>query len=267
MAGIQPGAMPWLHRRVGNPALTGLLNLFFRTGVSDAHCGMRAFRRDLLPALDLRSTGMEFASEHVIRSAKLGLDIREIDIDYHPRKGESKLSSFSDGWRHLRFLLVHSPTWLFVLPGAALAVLGAIGTLVSASGIELFGREWQLHAMIASVAAVIVGAQLLQIGIFSRAFAYYYLGESDSLIEGARRRFRLEHGLLAGGILLAIGLVIAGIVVGLWLGRGLGELREERLALVGLMLVVLGLQTFFGAFFISVLGLRRRPHAGDPDAG
>jgi glycosyltransferase involved in cell wall biosynthesis len=267
MAGIQPGAMPWLHQHVGNPALTGLLNLFFRTGVSDAHCGMRAFRRDLLPALDLRATGMEFASEHVIRSAKLGLDIRQIDIDYHPRKGESKLSSFSDGWRHLRFLLVHSPTWLFVLPGAALAILGAIGTLVSASGIELFGREWQLHAMIASVAAVIVGAQLLQIGIFSRAFAYYYLGESDSLIEGARRRFRLEHGLLAGGVLLAIGLVIAGIVVGLWLGRGLGELREERLALVGLMLVVLGLQTFFGAFFISVLGLRRRPHAGDPDAG
>ena len=176
MAGIQPGAMSWLHRRVGNPLLTGVLNLFFRTGVSDAHCGMRAFRRDLLPALDLRATGMEFASEHVIRSAKLNLEIREIEIDYHPRKGESKLSSFTDGWRHLRFLLVHSPTWLFVLPGAVLAVLGALGTLIAASGIELFGREWQLHALIASVAAVIVGAQLLQIGVFSRAFAYYYLG-------------------------------------------------------------------------------------------
>ncbi len=266
MAGIQPGAMSWLHRRVGNPLLTGVLNLFFRTGVSDAHCGMRAFRRDLLPALDLRATGMEFASEHVIRSAKLGLEIREIEIDYHPRKGESKLSSFTDGWRHLRFLLVHSPTWLFVLPGAVLAVLGALGTLIAASGIELFGREWQLHALIASVAAVIVGAQLLQIGVFSRAFAYYYLGESDSLIEAARRRFRLEHGLAAGAALLLIGLVIAGIVVALWLGRGLGALREERLALVGLMLVVLGLQTIFGAFFISVLGLRRRPHVGDRDA-
>lgn len=266
MAGIQPGAMSWLHRRVGNPLLTGVLNLFFRTGVSDAHCGMRAFRRDLLPALDLRATGMEFASEHVIRSAKLNLEIREIEIDYHPRKGESKLSSFTDGWRHLRFLLVHSPTWLFVLPGAVLAVLGALGTLIAASGIELFGREWQLHALIASVAAVIVGAQLLQIGVFSRAFAYYYLGESDSLIEAARRRFRLEHGLAAGGAMLLIGLVIAGIVVALWLGRGLGALGEERLALVGLMLVVLGLQTIFGAFFISVLGLRRRPHVGDRDA-
>ncbi len=131
MNGIQPGAMPWLHRYVGNPVLTGLLNLFFRTGVSDAHCGMRAFRRDLLPALDLRATGMEFASEHVIRSAKLGLDIRQIDIDYHPRKGESKLSSFSDGWRHLRFLLIHSPTWLFTLPGAVLAVLGVLGGAIT----------------------------------------------------------------------------------------------------------------------------------------
>jgi glycosyltransferase involved in cell wall biosynthesis len=266
MARIQPGAMPWLHRHIGNPALTGLLNLFFRAGVSDAHCGMRAFRRDLLPALDLRATGMEFASEHVIRAAKLGLDIREIEIDYHPRRGESKLSSISDGWRHLRFLLVHSPTWLFVLPGAVLAILGAIGVLVSLSGLELFGRDWQLHAMIASIAAVIVGAQILQIGVFSRAFAYYYLGESDVLMQAARRRFRLEHGLLAGAALLLIGLVIAGIVVGLWIGRGLGELREERLALVGVLLIVLGLQTIFGAFFISVLGLRRRPHSGDRDA-
>jgi hypothetical protein len=138
--------------------------------------------------------------------------------------------------------------------------------VISASGIELFGREWQLHAMIASVAAVIIGAQVLQIGVFSRAFAHYYLGESDPLIERARRRFRLEHGLVAGGALLLVGIVIAGIVVALWLGRGLGELREERLALVGLMLVVLGLQTIFGAFFISVLGLRRRSHAGDRDA-
>jgi glycosyltransferase involved in cell wall biosynthesis len=266
MKGIRPGAMPWLHRRIGNPLLTGLLNLFFKTGVGDAHCGMRAFRRDRLAALDLRATGMEFASEHVIRAAKVGLKIREIEIDYHPRIGESKLSSFSDGWRHLRFLLVHSPTWLFVLPGAAIAALGLLGLLVSLSGIELFGREWQLHATIASVAAVILGSQILQIGAFSRAFAFYYLGETDRLIEGARRRFRLEHGLLAGSGLLLAGLVIAGTVLALWLGRGLGELREERVFLVGLMLVVLGFQSVFGAFFLSVLGLRRRPHQGDRDA-
>jgi glycosyltransferase involved in cell wall biosynthesis len=266
MGGLQPGSMPWLHRYVGNPLLTGVLNLFFHTGVSDAHCGMRAFRRDLLPALDLRTTGMEFASEHVIRSSKLGLDIREVGIEYHPRKGQSKLSSFADGWRHLRFLLLHSPTWLFVVPGAALTVLGVLGSVVVLTGINLFGREWQFHALIASVALVIVGAQVLQIGIFSRAFAMYYLGEHDRLLDGARRRLRLEHGLLFGGLLLLIGLVIAGVVLVLWLQRGLGELREERVALLGLTLIVLGLQTMFGAFFLSILGLRRRSHSDGPDA-
>src|SRR3954453_23870296 len=108
MDNIHPGAMPWLHRYVGNPILTGVLNLFFRTGVSDAHCGMRGFRRDILPILDLRTTGMEFASEMVIRASKERLRITEFPIEYHPRGGESKLSSFRDGWRHLRFLLVHS---------------------------------------------------------------------------------------------------------------------------------------------------------------
>jgi glycosyltransferase involved in cell wall biosynthesis len=257
-ADIQPGAMPWLHRYVGNPILTGMLNLFFRTGVSDAHCGMRAFRRDLLPALDLRTTGMEFASEWVIRASKLDLDIREIPISYHPRKGESKLSSFSDGWRHLRFLLIHSPTWLFVIPGALLAVFGVVGTAVVLSGVELFGREWQFHALIASVAALIVGAQILQIGVFARAFALYYLGEHDAMIDWARKKLRLEHGIVAGGLLLGVGFIIAAIVFAIWVDRGLGALQEERLALVGLTLMILGLQAVFGAFFLSVLGLGRR---------
>src|SRR6202035_4794332 len=121
MDNIQPGAMPWLHRYVGNPILTGLLNLFFRTGVKDAHCGMRALRREVLPRLDLRTTGMEFASEMVIRASKENLRIAEFPIEYHPRGGESKLSSFRDGWRHLRFLLVHSPNHLFIVPGTVLA--------------------------------------------------------------------------------------------------------------------------------------------------
>ena len=266
MKNIHPGAMPWLHRYVGNPILTGVLNLFFRTGVSDAHCGMRGFRRDLLPALDLRTTGMEFASEHVIRASKLNLDIREIDIDYHPRKGESKLSSFSDGWRHLRFLLVHSPTWLFVIPGAIMLALGLLAGLVTLTGLELFGREWQLHAMIGAVLLAVVGAQILQIGGFARAYAAYYLGEHDALLDSLRERVRLEHGLVAGGLMLLGGLVIVAVVVITWLNRGLGELREEKVALSGVTLIVLGMQTVFGAFFLSVLGLRRRPHPGEPDA-
>src|SRR3954462_3290530 len=135
MENIHPGAMPWHHRYIGNPVLTGILNVFFRTGVSDAHCGMRALRRDVLPRLDLRTTGMEFASEMVIRASKEKLRIAEFPIQYHPRGGESKLSSWRDGWRHLRFLLVHSPTYLFVVPGLLMAVLGALIALVSVSGI------------------------------------------------------------------------------------------------------------------------------------
>ena len=203
MAGIQPGSMPWLHRYVGNPVLTGILNLFFRTGVSDAHCGMRAFRRDLLPRLDLRTTGMEFASELVIRSSKVGLDVREVDIEYHPRKGESKLSSFSDGWRHLRFLLVHSPTWLFLIPGAALVVLGVLMGIVVVTGVDFLGRVWDVHALIAASLTTIVGTQVLQIGMFGRAYAAYYLNEHDPLFDRMRDRLRLEHGLIAGGLVLA----------------------------------------------------------------
>jgi glycosyltransferase involved in cell wall biosynthesis len=262
-AKIHPGAMPWLHRYVGNPILTGILNLFFRTGVRDAHCGMRAFRRDRLKALDLRTTGMEFASEHVIRAGKLGLDIREIDIEYHPRKGESKLSSFSDGWRHLRFLLIHSPTWLFLVPGAILAVFGILVSLVVVTGLNVLGREWDLHALIGGALLAIVGAQVIQFGGFGRAYAAYYLGEHDPLFDRLRDRLRLEHGLLAGGAVLLAGIAMCAVVVIKWLDRGFGELREEKLAIMGLTLVVLGIQLVFGAFFLSVLGLHRRPRASD----
>ena len=141
MHNIHPGAMPWHHRYIGNPLLSGFLNLLFSTGVDDAHCGMRAVRREVLPRLDLRTTGMEFASEMVIRAAKEKLDVRQFPIEYHPRGGESKLSSFRDGWRHLRFLLVHSPNYLFILPGALMAAIGAIVELIVIARLGVFGRE------------------------------------------------------------------------------------------------------------------------------
>src|SRR3954453_1030075 len=258
---IHPGAMPWLHRYVGNPVLTGVLNLFFKTGVSDAHCGMRAFRRELLPRLDLRTTGMEFASEQVIRSSKLGLEIREIPIEYHPRTGESKLSSFSDGWRHLRFLLVHSPTWLFLVPGLAMILLGLLIGAVSLFNVPLFGRQWQLHTLIAGSMLAIVGAQVAQPGVFSRTYAFYYLGEHDPLFDRVRAKMRLEHGLIAGALVFLVGLTMAIVVLVIWINRGFGELREEKLAIAGLALIVIGIQIVFGAFFLSILGLHRRSRA------
>ncbi len=257
MDNIQPGAMPWLHRYVGNPVLTGILNVFFRTGVRDAHCGMRAVRRDVLPVLDLRTTGMEFASEMVIRAAKRGLDIRQFPIEYHPRGGESKLSSFRDGWRHLRFLLVHSPTHLFVLPGGLLAFLGTVVALISLFEIDVFGREWQLHSMVAGALFMIVGVQVLALGLCAHAYGTYYLGDKDRWFDEMRRRFRLEHGLLLGGAITLLGLALAGIILVTWIDRGFGELSEERLAILATTLIVVGLQVVFSSFLLSIIGLRR----------
>jgi glycosyltransferase involved in cell wall biosynthesis len=257
MDNIHPGAMPWLHRYVGNPILTGVLNLFFRTGVSDAHCGMRALRRDVLPRLDLRTTGMEFASEMVIRAAKENLDIREFPIEYHPRGGESKLSSFRDGWRHLRFLLVHSPTHLFIVPGVILAAIGAVITALVLAQIDVFGRQFQLHSMIAGTLLLIVGVQIVALGLCAHAYGTYFMGEKDAWFDRMRARYHLEHGLMLGGTLLLAGIVITAVIVVLWAQRGFGSLSEERLAVLAAALIIIGIQVFFSSFLLSILGLRR----------
>jgi glycosyltransferase involved in cell wall biosynthesis len=258
MDNIHPGAMPWLHRYVGNPVLTGILNLFFRTGISDAHCGMRALRRDVLPRLDLRTTGMEFASEMVIRAAKENLDIREFPIEYHPRGGQSKLSSLRDGWRHLRFLLVHSPTYLFVIPGAGMVVLGLIAALIAVFNLVLFGRQWELHSLIGGALLTIVGTQVLALGLCAHAYGAYFMGERDPWFDRMRARFRLEHGLLLGGAVAIAGISVAAVIVIKWIDRGFGELSEQKLAVFASMLLITGLQIFFTSFLLSILGLRRR---------
>jgi glycosyltransferase involved in cell wall biosynthesis len=257
MDNIQPGAMPWLHRYVGNPVLSGVLNLFFSTGIRDAHCGMRALRRDVLPVLDLRATGMEFASEMVIRASKEGLAIREFPIEYHPRGGESKLSSFRDGWRHLRFLLVHSPTHLFIIPGLAITVIGALMALAVLAQINIFGRTWDLHAMIGGSLFMIVGTQVLALGLCAHAYGTYFMGEKDPWFDRMRARFRLEHGLMLGGALALLGCAIAVVIVFTWINRGFGAISEERLAVAAATLMIVGIQIFFSSFLLSILGLRR----------
>jgi glycosyltransferase involved in cell wall biosynthesis len=258
MDNIHPGAMPWLHRYVGNPILTGVLNLFFRTGVKDAHCGMRGFRRDILPTLDLRTTGMEFASEMVIRAAKEHLDIRQLPIEYHPRGGESKLSSFRDGWRHLRFLLVHSPTWLFVIPGAAMAGLGFLIALLVVARIDILGRSWDLHTMVGGCLMMIIGVQVLALGLCAHAYGKYFMAERDPWFDRMRARFRLEHGLLLGGLITLAGFALGGVILGIWIDRDFGTLSEERLAVLAATFIIVGLQVFFSSFLLSILGLRRR---------
>ena len=257
MDNIQPGAMPWLHRYVGNPVLSGFLNVLYKTGVRDAHCGMRAIRRSKLEVLDLRTPGMEFASEMVIRAAKRGLVIEQFPIDYHPRGGESKLSTWRDGWRHLRFLLVHSPNHLFLLPGLVLAVAGALVMLTALAQIPIFGRTWYLHAEVGGMLLLIIGTQVVSLGLCAHAYGAYYLGERDEWFDRMRARFRLEHGLLLGGGVILIGLILGAVIIVQWIVRGFGELGEERLALLAATLVIVGVQVFFSSFLISVIGLRR----------
>ncbi len=258
MDNIHPGAMPWLHRYVGNPVLTGVLNLFFRTGVKDAHCGMRAVRRDVLPRLDLRTTGMEFASEMVIRAAKEDLAIEEMPIEYHPRGGESKLSSFRDGWRHLRFLLVHSPTHLFIIPGGLMALLGALISLTVVSQIDVFGRQWELHTLVGGALLAIVGVQIVGLGLCAHAYGTYFMGDRDPWFDRMRARFRLEHGLMLGAAVLFAGVAVGIVIFVTWAQRGFGELAEQRLAVLAAALAIIGVQIVFSSFLISILGLRRR---------
>jgi glycosyltransferase involved in cell wall biosynthesis len=257
MDNIQPGAMTWSHRYIGNPILTGLLNLFFRTGISDAHCGMRALRREVLPRLDLRTTGMEFASEMVIRASKEKLKIAEFPIEYHPRGGESKLSTMRDGWRHLRFLLVHSPNHLFIIPGAVLAGLGTLIVVLVGAGLDFFGRAWGVHALIGGALLMIVGTQVLALGLCAHAYGTYFMGERDPWFDRMRARFRLEHGLLLGGAFMIIGVVMGGLILATWIAHGFGSLADEHLAVIAVSVLIVGIQIFFSAFLLSILGLRR----------
>ncbi len=257
MENIHPGAMPWLHRYIGNPLLSRLLNALFHTGVRDAHCGMRAFRRDRLEILQLRTTGMEFASEMIVRAAKERLDIREIPIEYHPRGGESKLSSFRDGWRHLRFLLLHSPNHLFILPGALMAALGALISLTVLAHLEVLARQWDLHTLIGGSLLLIIGVQLVGLGLCAHAYATYFMGERDTWFDRARERLRLEHGLMLGGAIALVGAATILVLVLDWIHRGLGSLAQERVAIFAASLLVIGIQIVFTSFLLSMLGLRR----------
>jgi glycosyltransferase involved in cell wall biosynthesis len=257
---IHDGAMPWSNRWIGNPILTGMLNRMFGVRVSDAHCGMRAVRRSALDELDLHSQGMEFASEMVFKAFRRKLAVSEVPIDYFPRTGESKLSRFSDAWRHVRFMLLYSPSWLYFLPGAILLLLGLGGMLVLASGpVNVFGRPWQIHTMLAFVAATILGAQIIQLGVFARTYALTHFGEHDALLERLWPRLRLEHGLLAGGLAFAAG---AGVLIWIfaeWANGGFGALRHEYATALGFTLIALGVQIVFGSFFIGVLTMRADP--------
>jgi len=254
---IHGEAMPWLNRHVGNPILTGLLNVLFGVKISDAHCGMRAVRKDALPTLDLHSTGMEFASEMVFKAFRRKLRVSEIPIDYYPRVGESKLNRFGDAWRHVKFMLLYSPSWLFFVPGLVLLALGSIGALALAAGpVEVLGRTWQIHTLFLFMFAILLGTQVVQLGIFARAFAAAHLGETDRLVGWARGRLSLEHGLVLGGLILLAGIVTVAVIFVAWALDGFGALAHEYATALGFTLIAVGTQVVLGSFFIGLLTMR-----------
>jgi hypothetical protein len=259
---IEPGAMPWLHRYVGNPLLSATLNFFYRTKVSDTHSGLRAFRRDAYSRLGLRTTGMEFASEMLIAAARAGWTIREIPIAYRPRAGESKLQTFRDGWRHLRLLLLYSPTHLFTVPGGAMLLLGLLVLAVLAGGpIAIGGRLFDFHFMFVGSLLATLGAQVLMLGVFAKS--------GDELPPW----FTLERGLVAGVVALLAGFGINLGILARWILTGFGPLFAIRLAVVALTLMVVGTQILFSSFYLDLLRAARAeapvppsPDVADPPA-
>jgi len=246
---ILPGAMPWTHRYIGNPVLTGVLNRLFKVGSSDAHSGMRAFTRDAYERMALRSEGMELASEIVIKAAEAGLRGTEVPITYHRREGESKLHSMRDGWRHLRFMLLRSPNWLFTGPGIAMFVLGLLGQAVLLPGpLDLGFHAFDVHASVLFALLAILGYQTLLFGVFARTARPPQEGDAgDRLQHWFERKFSLERGLISGALLFLAGFAIDAAILAHWLRRGLGPINSLRPALLAMTLMMVGAQTGFAS--------------------
>lgn len=266
---IKDGAMPWHHRYVGNPGLSTLLNLLFHTDIGDSHCGMRGFTRAIYDEMDLRSTGMEFASEFVIKAAQLGARVAEIPITLWPDKRgrPPHLRSFRDGWRHLRFMLLCAPNWLFLLPGAWLTGVGLFLVFWLLPGPRMITPHVRLdiHTMIFGVIFTLLGAQILAIGAFAKVFSYAERFDRGSTVSLKRvlRRVKLESGLLFGGGLFFAGLAGCAWVTWNWIASGFGPLHQVRQVLFWSMWLFLGLHVIFASFFLSMLGISRDAHIGD----
>lgn len=263
--GIADGAMPPLHRYLGNPVLTGVGRLFFRAPVRDFHCGLRAFRRDAIMALNLRTTGMEFASEMVVRSVLAGLRVSEVPTTLKPdgRTRAPHLRSWRDGWRHLRFLLLYSPRYLFLLPGALLSIVGlAVVAWLLPGPRVVGGLGFDVHTMLFAAAAVLLGAQSVLFAVFTKTFAAQEgLVPADPRVDRLYRYVTLETGLIVSGVVLMAGLALAVLSLSSWARSGYGAMdvgRTMRLVIPAMLLMVLGAQGVLASFFLSVLGLRRK---------
>lgn len=262
---ILPGAMPRLHRYWGNPLLTILVRMWFRAPVNDVYCGLRGFRKDFYERLQQRCTGMEFATEMIIRASLSGARITEVPITLHPDgriSHKPHLKTFRDGWRTLRFFLLCCPRWLYLLPGTLITGLGCVGYALVYTHTNIAGARLDAHTLVVSSLFVLMGYQSLLFGAFAKAFA---IGErilpADYFSTRARHIFTLERGLILGTLALLGGIALILKVMFQWWGSGFGPLdysASMRWVVPGFTLSSLGFQTLLGSFMISILGMRRK---------
>ncbi|MEC7881402.1 MAG: glycosyltransferase family 2 protein [Verrucomicrobiota bacterium] len=267
--GIAPGAMPPLHRYFGNPVLSGLGRLFFRCSIGDFHCGLRGLSREAFYRMKLQTTGMEFASEMVVKATMLGMKISEVPttLSKDGRSRPPHLRSWRDGWRHLRFMLLFSPNWLFFYPGILLMLVGLIlGGWLLPEARKLGQATLDINTLAYSALAVLLGFQSILFGLFTRTFANTQgLGSESRFLESLYRYIKLETGLIVGGILIILGFWESISVTLNWSGVGFGELNPSKVlrqVIPSILAIALGFQIVLGSFFLSVLGLKRRGGRG-----
>ncbi len=263
--GIQPRAMRPLHRYLGNPALTGMGRLFFHSPCGDFHCGLRGFSKAAILKLDLRTTGMEFATETVVKATMYKLRIAEVPTTLAPdgRSRPPHLRSWRDGWRHLRFMLLYSPRWLFLYPGLFLMTLGTLASgWLMASPRVVGGLTLDVHTLLYAAMAIVMGFQMVVFAVFTKVFGIMEgLLPEDPRLTGLLRYIRLETGLLIGSLLLIIGIIMSIYALNTWEAQSFGPLNPSktlRLVIPAVTLITLGLETILSSFFLSILGLKRR---------
>jgi glycosyltransferase involved in cell wall biosynthesis len=254
---IKKNSMPWLHRYIGNPILTGTLNELFKTHLSDAHCGMRAITREAYDKLDLKSEGMEFASEMIIEAARKNLRITEVPITYYPRITPSKLHSWGDGWRHLRFMMLYNPTPFFSVPGFLLILLGLFMTVVLSYRGNV--ETTSLHSFILGAMLLIIGTQMIATGSYMKVYGMIHnrIGKSG-LTARILDYHSLEFGLIFGALLFFAGMVLGSNVLLKWISSGYGSISEVGTAVMAMVLAAIGIQFIFSALIISIFMLEKK---------
>lgn len=261
--GIQKGAMPFLHRYLGNPVLSFVGRLFFNSPVKDFHCGLRGFNKDKISKLELVTTGMEFASEMVVKATIMNLKMTEVPVVLHPdgRNRTPHLNTWRDGWRHLVFLLMYSPRWLFFYPSVFIFFLSLCGLFILLTGTQkVFNLNLDIHTLTFAGSMVVISYQLFMLAVFVRIYSLnqgFYPANKKHLIWF--KYFTLERGIAAGLLMLTGGIVLFAMLIVYWANLGFGEIEDVsytfRLLIPSLTLISLGITTVFSSFFLRILAI------------